>query len=207
MDSNNFDFSFLANDIWLIVITMTTVGFGEGYPATHLGRFIGVIACLIGLLLVSLMVVSLTISTEFTPQENKAFEILKRIYANDHAKDKAANVIKTLFQIKESLKDKNVTSRFVWTAKLKKHLHIFKHDVRISRSHVMPVDETVRYLKENFQYMFQEVKQEVKNLPDLDEKGKDLKQNQEKIKNGLEEILKMQSLVGEYFVYLNNERN
>jgi len=50
---------------------MTTVGFGEGYPATHMGRFIGVIACLIGLLLVSLMVVSLTSSSEFTEEELK----------------------------------------------------------------------------------------------------------------------------------------
>ena len=51
---------------------MTTVGFGEGYPSTHLGRFIGVIACIIGMLLVSLMVVSLTLSSEFTQEESKA---------------------------------------------------------------------------------------------------------------------------------------
>lgn len=57
--------------MWLIIITMTTVGFGEGYPSTHLGRFIGVIACIIGMLLVSLMVVSLTVSSELTPEENK----------------------------------------------------------------------------------------------------------------------------------------
>lgn len=67
----SFDFSYLANSMWLIIITMTTVGFGEGYPSTHLGRFIGVIACIIGMLLVSLMVVSLTLSSELTPEENK----------------------------------------------------------------------------------------------------------------------------------------
>lgn len=57
--------------MWLIVITMTTVGFGEGFPATHLGRFIGVIACLIGILLVSSMVVSMTLTSEFTQEESK----------------------------------------------------------------------------------------------------------------------------------------
>lgn len=57
--------------MWLIMITMTTVGFGEGYPSTHLGRFIGVCACLIGMLLISLMVVSLTLSSEFTQEESK----------------------------------------------------------------------------------------------------------------------------------------
>jgi len=74
--ANNFDFSFLANDMWLIIITMTTVGFGEGYPSTHLGRFIGVCACIIGMLLVSLMVVSLTLSSEFSPEESKVCDKL-----------------------------------------------------------------------------------------------------------------------------------
>lgn len=55
---------------------MTTVGFGEGYPSTHLGRFIGVCACLIGMLLVSLMVVSLTLSSEFTQEESKVAYLL-----------------------------------------------------------------------------------------------------------------------------------
>lgn len=50
---------------------MTTVGLGEGYPSTHLGRFIGVCACLIGMLLVSSMVVSMTMSSEFTQEESK----------------------------------------------------------------------------------------------------------------------------------------
>ena len=113
---------------------MTTVGFGEGYPSTHMGRFIGVCACIIGMLLVSLMVVSLTLSSEFTQEENKAFYILKRIYANDNAKDKAANVIKTLFKLREIVKSKDPTSytqRFVFVANLKKCIGIFKNDFRL----------------------------------------------------------------------------
>lgn len=119
--------------MWLIIITMTTVGFGEGYPSTHLGRFIGVCACIIGMLLVSLMVVSLTLSSEFTQEESKAFYILKRIYANDNAKDKAANVVKTLFMLRNIVKSKDpssYTQRFVWLAKLKKNISIFKNDFR-----------------------------------------------------------------------------
>lgn len=70
----SFDFSYLINSMWLIIITMTTVGFGEGYPSTHLGRFIGVIACIIGMLLISLMVVSLTLSADLTPEETKVMK-------------------------------------------------------------------------------------------------------------------------------------
>lgn len=70
--------------MWLIIITMTTVGFGEGYPSTHLGRFIGVIACIIGMLLVSLMVVSLTLSSEMTPEESKVELNFNRLVCNHY---------------------------------------------------------------------------------------------------------------------------
>ena len=53
--------------MWCTIITMATVGYGDFYPATHLGRCIGVIACLWGNFIVSIMVVSLTFSSEFTP--------------------------------------------------------------------------------------------------------------------------------------------
>ena len=78
---------------------MTTVGFGEGYPSTHLGRIFGVFACIIGMLLVSLMVVSLTVSSEFTPEEEKAYKILKKMNDDENTKDKAANVMRSLFNI------------------------------------------------------------------------------------------------------------
>lgn len=123
----------MANSLWLIIITMTTVGFGEGYPNTHLGRLVGVIACIIGMLLISLMVVSMTIASEFTPSEAKAFNIIKKIQANDQAKEKAANVLKTLFRL---YKIRKVTNRdlfsknFVLFAKLKKQTGIFKNSLR-----------------------------------------------------------------------------
>jgi hypothetical protein len=61
------DWDYLWNGMWCIIITMTTVGFGDFVPTTHLGRLIGVISCFWGTFLVSLMVVSLTLSSEFTP--------------------------------------------------------------------------------------------------------------------------------------------
>jgi hypothetical protein len=51
------------------MITMTTgkfniqlkylVGYGDGYPSTHLGRVCGIVACISGQVMLSMMVVSM----------------------------------------------------------------------------------------------------------------------------------------------------
>ena len=81
-----FDFSYVYNSFWIIIITMTTgtplftylleninliVGFGEGFPSSHFGRCIGFFACIIGGVLLSLIVVTLVNYTEFTNSERK----------------------------------------------------------------------------------------------------------------------------------------
>jgi hypothetical protein len=53
--------------MWCTIITMATVGYGDFYPETHIGRVIAILACIWGNFLISLMVVSLTISSEFNP--------------------------------------------------------------------------------------------------------------------------------------------
>jgi len=69
--------------MWLIVLTMTTVGYGDFFPRTHMGRFVVVLACFWGIFLVSMMVVTLTISSEFTKGEARAYDILFRLNAKE----------------------------------------------------------------------------------------------------------------------------
>jgi hypothetical protein len=61
------DWTYFWNSLWCTIITMTTVGYGDFYPTTYMGRLVGVAACLWGTFVISLMVVSLTISSEFSP--------------------------------------------------------------------------------------------------------------------------------------------
>lgn len=46
--------------IWMTIITMTTVGYGDYTPKTEVGRLIGAVCVSWGVLIVSVMVVVLT---------------------------------------------------------------------------------------------------------------------------------------------------
>ena len=59
-----------------MLITMTTVGYGDFYPKSHWGRVIGIITAFWGTLYVSLFVVSTTNMLTFDPSENKAYLLL-----------------------------------------------------------------------------------------------------------------------------------
>jgi len=67
--STMLNFSNVYNSLWLMLMTMTTVGFGEIYPTTYFGRIIAIIACIIGNFILSLLVVFLNISITFDDVE------------------------------------------------------------------------------------------------------------------------------------------
>lgn len=98
--SNKFqDWRYIWNGFWCIIVTILTVGYGDYYPQTHLGRAIAVIACLWGTFLISLMVVSLTISVEFSSQEEKAYDEIKKENMYLDLRLKASTMIKNLHDL------------------------------------------------------------------------------------------------------------
>ena len=55
------------NGIWMIVVTRTTVGYGDLYPKTIGGRLIGALVCVWGMFLTSFFTVSLANILAFDP--------------------------------------------------------------------------------------------------------------------------------------------
>ena len=71
------DWRYIWNGIWCIIITMTTVCFGDFYPVSFLGRLIAVISCLWGLFLITMMIAAITSSFEFNANESISYEGMK----------------------------------------------------------------------------------------------------------------------------------
>lgn len=72
-------YEYLANPYWNIIITFTTVGYGEMAAKTYLGRLFAVVSMFFGQFIISLILIAMGISAEFTFEETKAFQSLKQI--------------------------------------------------------------------------------------------------------------------------------
>ena len=71
IDADNMDYTVIQNCIWNVVVTMTTVGYGDYYPKTNLGRFIMIASVLTGTTLVSFMIVALNNFMKFSNHQLK----------------------------------------------------------------------------------------------------------------------------------------
>lgn len=93
------NYEFYTNGIWNIIIIMTTIGYGDYFPKTHIGRFISVITIVLGTLLVSLTIVALNGVIEFNPNEKQAFIILHRTAMRRKLHDTCQAIIRNNYML------------------------------------------------------------------------------------------------------------
>eukprot|EP00736_Rhodelphis_marinus_P010245 Rmarinus@m.5366 len=89
----NIEFEYYWNSVWLVLITMTTVGYGDLYPVTHTGRFMAIVACISNLLVAAMMVVAVTEMATFSTKERTIFELGTRNYIRQRIRDSACRLI------------------------------------------------------------------------------------------------------------------
>ena len=89
------------NNFYTIIITILTVGYGDYYPISNMGRFVIVIASFWGVFLLSLFVAILDNSFAFTSSEVKSFDILVRLQHKDKIRDVAASILGSVYRIKK----------------------------------------------------------------------------------------------------------
>jgi hypothetical protein len=96
------DLSQLTNAMWLVIITMTTVGYGDAYPSTPGGRFVVALAAVLGMILTSLVVVALSNLSTFSPAQQRAYFAIKDQLGLERRQNSAALVIRRVFELRAS---------------------------------------------------------------------------------------------------------
>ncbi len=117
--------------MWCVIITMTTVGFGDFVPKTQLGRVIAILACIWGNFLISLMVISLTVSSEFTiPAHRKAYDSIVREVEEGKHRQNAAKVLQSLLGYNVASRKYNIS-----VEKRLEHLNRIRENLKRFQSH------------------------------------------------------------------------
>lgn len=111
---NNQDFNSFWNSAWYVLVTMTTVGFGDFVAESNEGRLFAVFACITGVFLISLMLLTLTNILNMNQDEGNAFYIIERIQLNKRLSLAASKVMQsfTRYYDVNAQDEKNLTGKF-----------------------------------------------------------------------------------------------
>lgn len=89
---------YMWDSIWMQIITIATVGFGDFYPITTCSRFFGFIAMAGGITSSALLVTLFSKRILFTPQEFRLFSLTKKSLMNSERKKAAVICMQRMFR-------------------------------------------------------------------------------------------------------------
>lgn len=98
----------ITTSAWNIVITMTTVGYGDIYAESHAGRAIAVTSAFSGVLILSIYVLCINNSMQFEQSEAKSFALLQRLQARDQLRKYAVGMLSAAYKLKLERKRKDL---------------------------------------------------------------------------------------------------
>ena len=157
-----------------------------------------ILACFWGVFLVSMMVVTLTISSSFSPRETKAYDILYRLRVKETIRNKASYIVVLgvkLMVLKEKFSRKRIT-QVVFTEeklKLKNQISIsldaFKQAKSELAGYEIQPEELLRQLKEKIDRDFEDIKDILGSLKDMEQQMNDIEIDQNAVLKALNESI------------------
>jgi hypothetical protein len=112
------NFDNIANPVWLSIVTMTTVGYGDFFPKSNPSRIVGILCSFYGVYLVSLFVIALENQLYFDQSEERSYELISRLEDKETLKLEAVNVITSAYRHKKT-KELNPDNKKIILGKLK----------------------------------------------------------------------------------------
>lgn len=78
-EDSNSNFNTFEDFVWCIIITMGTIGYGDYYPGTYIGRLITFSAAISGIIWASLLILILSQHLTMSSSESRSHVTLKRL--------------------------------------------------------------------------------------------------------------------------------
>ena len=185
---------------------MTTVGYGDFYPSEICGQIIMLFAYIIGTFCVSMSVVALAMTTEFSNNERRAYSTIKKINMDSNISMKAGDVIGTLLDLRYYIKGKKckLSERFIYIVKLKKNVLIFKDDYKLASSMPLPFDQTLLNISNKIDDYYVRINTTVKSLRHVNYMINGIYKNQKDSVDKLEQIKVFKNNICKYLININN---
>lgn len=184
-------YHYLWNSMWLISLTMTTVGFGDFYPKTHPGRFIAALSAYWGIFLVSLIILTLTNFSHFNPAQQRSYNFLKRLRLLHKSRNYAFLFIAKMMEIlihssKGKFNKRNHIKKFILAKSLHKKFKSSKNQyLRVENS----PEEMLRIINEDMRIIIETFEGYIAMAKDFDMQMDNILESQRKTIESLNEII------------------
>lgn len=194
------EYQFLTNGLWNIIVGITTVGYGEFAPYSHYGRGVLIFSCLIGTLLVSLIVVSLSSFISFDNEEEEAYMILNRKILRKKLNDSCQNIIRLnlkIHDVKKTYENKNdppTQEHIGYIFELKTHTHNkFKYKREIDRMVINKELDKINLIDSKFKENSKIIKNCFSRINEIALRIKKMKRSQNVLLKNIEDCIRLNS--------------
>ncbi|KRX08763.1 hypothetical protein PPERSA_08074 [Pseudocohnilembus persalinus] len=142
------DYTRLINCFWCVIITMTTVGYGDYYPKTTPGRCIIFITAITGVLILSMLMLALSKYLEMEDTELKSNNVMERLEKRKQLKEEAKIILGKTAKITKKIKEFNL--REISSVQKQKHKENLIAQIKLLKKHLNNFRQLNRNLKNSY---------------------------------------------------------